>query len=60
MVTMYLNGITITVHAADVNFYKQAGYSVVDPPKVVKLAAPVENNEETGDAEPAKKPAKKK
>jgi len=37
-----------------------AGYSVVAPPKVVKLAAPVENNEETGDAEPAKKPAKKK
>ena len=56
MVTMYLNGITITVHAADVNFYKQAGYSVV---RVGKTVEPVENNEETGDAEPAKKPAKK-
>ena len=58
MVTMTNCGITITVYPSDVEFYKRAGYSVVDK------AAPIEPVAQDADPagevdEPVKKTGKK-
>jgi len=55
MVTMFMNGITISVAPVDVAFYKQAGYVIVKE-KPVKVE-PVEVVE-TSKVEPVELPKK--
>lgn len=53
MVTMYSNGITITVHEKEVDRFKRAGYSVVEPAETsAAVTPPAEEADDSAAAEP--------
>lgn len=58
-VIMYKDGIYMTVAQHQIEFYRRAGYVIVEPKKVETEAEPKEEPKEEK-VEPKKKPRKKK